>query len=171
MSKEICCKISDVLNSFLCTDKTTPSLKRCWRDQAIKGKEKKKKEEGQTLTFTIFSELSWSAWLWSAWFTGFSVTVNFSLGRAWSLGFVIAVAGGLFLHRKNSSVLSYLWIVLKVFSWFLRFWGGKNSKPEVLYDCFERPKRILVAETVPLYCMYFGKIRFRWSTWVWCSGS
>lgn len=40
MLKEIFCKISDVLNSFLYTDKTSPSLKWCWSDQDLKKNKK-----------------------------------------------------------------------------------------------------------------------------------
>lgn len=38
--KEIFCKISHVLNSFLYTSKTFPSLKRCWSDQDLKKNKK-----------------------------------------------------------------------------------------------------------------------------------
>lgn len=168
MPKEICCKISGVLNSFLCTNKTSPSLKWRWSDQAIEGEKKRVRHSGIKhwhLQYLVSShDLPVCGLL-------VSHRVNFSLHRAWSLGFVTAIAGGLFPCRNNSSVLSYLWIILKVLSWFLRFWGRRNSKPEVLYDCLERPKLILVAKTIPFYHMDFGKIRFRWSTWVWCSGS
>lgn len=93
------------------------------------------------------------------------LSVHFSLGRTWSLDFV-AVAGGL-LCRQSSTALSVnnrsgAFRVLEVFA------GRGNSNLKLSWDCFER----FVAQIIPIVpCVFWLKKKFRWSAWVWFSGS